>query len=314
VSVRETGGWARSTPGARRERAAANHIMKAPEGTSGIRQLDVRNWMKDRLSELIRHNAQEAIREGWECQIAGREIYCLAETSSTNFIALHLARQGAPEGTVVVADSQTAGRGRLGRAWLAPPGSSLLFSIVFRPPEGRPPFQTVMAVCLGMLRGLKAGAGLEARLKWPNDILLMGRKAGGLLAEGESEGGGPGFMVVGVGLNVNFIPSRVEGIPPEVTSVSEALGREADRSELLRHSLHGVDEEYAWLLHGSSPHARWCEALTTLGKDVLVEVGDERIRGRVERADEEGALWLSLADGASRRVLAGDVYHVREAG
>ncbi len=269
--------------------------------------------MKDQLSELIRNNVQEVIREGWECQLAGREIYCLAETSSTNYIALHLARQGAPEGTVVVADSQTAGRGRLGRAWLAPPGSSLLFSILFRPPDGRPPFQMVMAVCLGVLRGLKMGAGLEARLKWPNDILLTGRKAGGLLAEGESEGGGPGFVVVGVGLNVNFLPSRVAGIPADATSVSEALGREADRCELLRQVLQAIDEEYALCSRGASPHARWAEALATLGKDVLVEIGHERIRGRADRVDEEGALWLILASGEQRRVLAGDVSHLREA-
>ena len=111
--------------------------------------------MADRLSELLRRDEQDALRQGWACEIAGREIYCLVETSSTNHVALNLARQGAPEGTLVVADAQSAGRGRLGRAWLAPAGTSLLFSVIFRPP--RPPaFQTVMAVALGVVRGIAA--------------------------------------------------------------------------------------------------------------------------------------------------------------
>ncbi|MCX6027085.1 MAG: biotin--[acetyl-CoA-carboxylase] ligase [Chloroflexi bacterium] len=270
--------------------------------------------MADRLSELIRRDAQDALREGWACEIAGREIYCLVETSSTNHVALNLARQGALEGTVVVADAQSAGRGRLGRAWLAPPGTSLLFSIVLRPRPGPPPFQTVMAVALGVVRGLAAGTGLEASLKWPNDLLLGGRKAGGLLAEGEAEEGGFGFMVVGVGLNVNFYPRRVAGIPAEATSILEVLVREVDRCALLRHILQAVDEEYALFRRGVSPHARWAEALATLGKEVVVELAGDRIRGRAERADENGALWILEPGGSHRRILAGDVTHLRTVG
>jgi BirA family biotin operon repressor/biotin-[acetyl-CoA-carboxylase] ligase len=269
--------------------------------------------MTDRLSDLIQRDMQQQLREGWECQIAGREIYCLAETSSTNHVALNLGRQGAPEGAVVLADAQTAGRGRMGRTWIAPPGSSLLFSILFRPPEEPPAFQTVMAVALGILRGLQAGVGLQARLKWPNDLLIAGRKAGGLLAEGEREPGVPGFLVVGVGINVNFTPSRVEGIPPQATSVSEAMGGSVERCDLLRHILQGVDEEYAWFVRGRSPHARWCEALATLGAEVEVEVAGERLHGRAERADEEGALWVREAGAAPRRILAGDVIHLHAA-
>ncbi len=266
--------------------------------------------MTDRLSELIRSDMQQELREGWECQIAGREIYCLVETSSTNHVALHLGRQGAPEGALVVADAQTAGRGRMGRTWIAPPGSSLLFSILFRPPEEAPAFQTVMAVALGIVHGLREGANLEARLKWPNDLLIAGRKAGGLLAEGEQEPGVPAFMVVGAGINVNFDPSRVDGIPPQATSVSQAVGGHVERCELLRQILKGVDEEYAWFLHGRSPHARWCEALTTLGAEVEVEMAGERVRGRAERADEEGVLWVREPGAALRRIVAGDVIHL----
>jgi len=270
--------------------------------------------MADRLSELIRQDAQDALREGWACEIAGREIYCLVETSSTNHVALNLARQGALEGTVVVADAQSAGRGRLGRAWLAPPGSSLLFSIVFRPRPGPPPFQTVMAVALGVVRGLAVGTGLAVGLKWPNDFLLDGRKAGGLLAEGEAEEGRSGFMVVGVGVNVNFYPRSVAGIPAEATSVLEVLAREVDRCALLRHILQAVDEEYALFRRGASPHTRWVEALATVGQDVVVELGGEQIRGRAERADESGALWVVGPAGTHRRILAGDLIHIRTAG
>jgi BirA family transcriptional regulator, biotin operon repressor / biotin---[acetyl-CoA-carboxylase] ligase len=270
--------------------------------------------MTDRLSELIRRDMQQMLREGWECQIAGREIYCLVETPSTNHVALHLGRQGAPEGAVVLADAQTAGRGRMGRPWIAPPGSSLLFSILFRPPEAAPAFQTVMAVALGILRGLREGVNLEARLKWPNDLLIAGRKAGGMLAEGEREPGVPAFLVVGVGINVNFDPGRVEGIPPQATSIAQAAGGPVERCELLRHILKGVDEEYAWFLNGRSPHARWCEALVTLGSDVEVETAGARVRGRAERADEEGALWVRGPDAALQRIVAGDVIHLNAIG
>jgi BirA family biotin operon repressor/biotin-[acetyl-CoA-carboxylase] ligase len=269
--------------------------------------------MADRLSELLRRDAHDALREGWACQIAGREIYCLVETSSTNHVALNLARQGALEGTLVVADAQSAGRGRLGRMWLAPPGTSLLFSIVFRPPPGPHPFQTVMAVALGVVRGLAAGTGLAAGLKWPNDLLLDERKAGGLLAEGEAQEEQSAFVVVGVGVNVNFYPRSVAGIPAEATSILEVLAREVDRCALLRHILQGVDEEYAEFRRGISPHARWAEALATLGKEVVVELAGDRIRGRAERADEDGALWILEPGGAHRRILAGDVIHIRPA-
>jgi BirA family biotin operon repressor/biotin-[acetyl-CoA-carboxylase] ligase len=270
--------------------------------------------MADRLSELIRRDAQEGLREGWRCEIAGREIYCLVETSSTNHVALNLGRQGALEGTLVVADAQSAGRGRLGRAWLAPPGTSLLFSIIFRPPPGRPPFQTIMAVALGVARGIAAETGLVASLKWPNDVLLNGRKAGGLLAESEAQGALPEFMVVGVGLNVNFLARSVPGIPAEATSLLEASEREVDRCALLRRILQAVDEEYVQFRRGVSPYARWVEALATVGKEVVVELGRDQIRGRAERADESGALWVHEASGTQRRILAGDVTHLRTEG
>ena len=266
--------------------------------------------MADRLSELLRRDEQDALREGWACEIAGREIYCLVETSSTNHVALNLARQGAPEGTLVVADAQSAGRGRLGRAWLAPPGTSLLFSVIFRPPSGPPAFQTVMAVALGVVRGIAAETGLQASLKWPNDVLLNGRKAGGLLAESEAQNGLPGFMVVGVGLNVNFYTRSVSGIPAEATSLLEVLVREVDRCALMRRILQAVDEEYTQLRRGVSPHPRWLEALATLGKEVVVKLGKAQVRGRAERADEDGALWVVEAGGTHRRILAGDVIHL----
>ncbi len=116
------------------------------------------------------------------------------------------------------------------------------------------------------------------------------------------------------GLNVNFYPRDVTGIPAQATSLLEALGREVDRCALLRRILQTVDEEYAQLRRGISPHGRWVEALTTVGQEVVVELGGEQIRGRAERADESGALWVREPAGAQRRILAGDVIHVRPAG
>ncbi|MCL6639755.1 MAG: biotin--[acetyl-CoA-carboxylase] ligase [Candidatus Rokubacteria bacterium] len=216
---------------------------------------------------------------------------------STQTVAFDLAARGAPDRTVVVAEHQTAGRGRHGRSWLDEPGSSLLVSIVVRPPlppARWPLYGFVTAVAVAEALG---AAGLEARLKWPNDVLVGGAKIAGILLEAR----GDQALVVGIGLNVGQTAFPA-GLADGATSVVLAGGRTRDREVLLEAILAAFD---AWRRRleedGFEPvRARWSELSETLGRRVQVGAA----RGRALRLDDDGA--LVLADGAMlQRVVAG---------
>jgi BirA family biotin operon repressor/biotin-[acetyl-CoA-carboxylase] ligase len=240
----------------------------------------------------------------------GRPLYAFAQIGSTNDEARRLAEAGAPEGTLVVAEEQTAGRGRAGRRWLTPPGAALAFSLVLRPK-----LAAAEAGRLTMLAGLAAVEAIDAiapgvaALKWPNDVLAADQKAGGILVETEISGDRLDFAVVGIGLNVSFAPAP-EVVAFPATALEAAAGAPVDRGRLLRGILERLDEHYAHLpaQPGSDPlHARWAARLAWLGETVSVRQGEGETVGRAEAVDPDGALILRLASGAARRVRAGDV-------
>ncbi len=233
------------------------------------------------------------------------------ECESTNDEVRKLADAGEPEGALVVADFQTAGRGRMGRVWQAPRGSSLLFSLLLRPPiEPGRALQAVMAASLGAAEGIRRACDLPACLKWPNDILIRGKKAGGILCELGLEGVTLKYVIVGVGLNVNFDPRTVEGIPPEATSIQRELGRPQPRGSLLRAVLEEIEPRYRAVCRGESLREEWARALETIGRRVRVTLPDGEIDGTAESVDDSGALVLRLDDSSLRTILAGDVVHV----
>jgi len=243
--------------------------------------------------------------------LLSRSVRFLPECASTNIIAREAAAAGGPEGLLVLTDYQTAGRGRGDRAWHSPAGSSLLFSLLLRPPI--PPsraLQSAMAVSLGVVEGIRLECGLTARLKWPNDILISGRKAGGILCELGLAGEKLDYAIVGVGLNVNFDPRGVAGIPPDATSILLELGRPQPRTALLRAILGEMEPLYRAVCRGESLRAEWARTLETLGLYVRVSLPEEEITGKAERVDEDGALILRLRNRSQRTILAGDVVHV----
>jgi BirA family biotin operon repressor/biotin-[acetyl-CoA-carboxylase] ligase len=240
-----------------------------------------------------------------------RAVIFFPEVSSTNDEARALAEAGEPEGALVVTDFQTAGRGRMHRTWQAPRGSSLLFSILLRPPiEPSRALLPVMAASLGVMEGIRCVCGLGARLKWPNDILMDGKKAGGILCELGLDGQTLEYVIVGIGLNVNFDPRRIEGIPPDATSIQSVLGRPQPRAELLRAILAEIEPRYGKLRCGESLREEWARALETLGRRVKVTLPEEKFTGTAESVEESGGLVIALEDGTRRTVLAGDVVHV----
>ncbi len=233
------------------------------------------------------------------------EVRGFAEIDSTNRYLLDEARAGAPAGLVVVADHQTAGRGRLGRTWVAPPGSSLLLSVLLRPdtPVERR-HGLVMAAGLAMAEAVEATTGVVAGLKWPNDLLVGDRKLGGVLAEATGDA-----LVVGIGVNLEW-----HDVPSELAAIATACnlegGRPVDRADVLGAFL---DRYAVHLADLGSAHARYEARLTTLGRRVRVEQTTGELVGVATGIDELGRLVVQLDAGGTEIVSAGDVVHLRPA-
>jgi BirA family biotin operon repressor/biotin-[acetyl-CoA-carboxylase] ligase len=247
-----------------------------------------------------------ALKDALATQVVGRRIVHLPVASSTNEVAKTLARRRAREGTVVIAEEQTAGKGRLGRGWTAPAGTSLLLSVILRPTRAQLP-QLIMLSSLAACRAVEGVTGLAARLKWPNDILVNGRKLGGILTEVDLLGNRPRFAVVGIGLNVNFDVGAVPEIRESATSVSLELGRDFPRQELLLALLRELDDLYLALRRGQSLREEWRGRLETLGRWIRVTGRGGVEEGWAEDVDEGGRLLLRRADGSLVALSEGEV-------
>lgn len=235
------------------------------------------------------------------------------ETASTNAIVAERAQAGAPDGLVVVADHQTAGRGRLDRTWETPPGSALTFSMLLRPsaPTRSWPWLPLLTG-YAVDKALKA-EGFQAGVKWPNDVLIGERKVAGILVERLETPDGPA-AVVGVGLNAGM--SADELPVPTATSLRVESGIEPDRTTLLLSVLSAIREAYdAWEVGGDMGgmrlHESYAAACVTVGQQVRVELPDGRVlEGRALEIDPTGQLVVDTPGGLER-VGAGDVVHVR---
>ena len=229
--------------------------------------------------------------------------------------ARRLAESGAAEGTLVVADTQTSGRGRFNRPWASPPDSNLTFSIVLRPsPETLRDVN--MAATVALVRCIRASTGLESTVKWPNDVRIGGRKVSGVLVEGALGIDGSGYVVLGVGLNVNYDPTPVLDPPAEATSLARELGRPVVRLDVLRAFLREFDGLYRTLDAGDSLYQEWRSCLDTLGHTVRVRWGDPDSaepgqafieEGLAVDVDRNGDLVLRRADGSTVALNAGEV-------
>lgn len=253
--------------------------------------------------------SKETIQDGLKTQYMGRTLVFLPETASTNDEARRLAKSGAPDGTLVIADYQTAGRGRAARRWEAPPGSSLLMSLVFRPALVPQQVQRMTMICgLAIADVLESEYGLEPALKWPNDVLVGGAKVGGILTEVLLDAHRVECVITGIGLNVNLDPAELPGeLVMQATSLSQALGRTVARLPLLRAVLQRIEARYSALKAGHSPHDEWVQRLGTLGQSVVVTSGGTILEGVAEGVNSDGALLVRLGDGRLHTVVAGDV-------
>jgi BirA family biotin operon repressor/biotin-[acetyl-CoA-carboxylase] ligase len=245
----------------------------------------------------------------------GRPALVFERIGSTNDLAREYARAGAEDGLLLLAEEQTAGRGRLDRSWWAPPRTCLLMTLLLRPAL---PLQRVgqLTMCLGLgaAEGIAQVTGVTAQLKWPNDLLVGGRKLGGMLTELDADGGKLNYAVLGLGLNVNVDFAR-DGAPADVaplaTSLLQETGREVDRLALLAAILARTEGWYDAALAGQSPHEAWAARLDTLGRRVRVAMTAGALEGVAVGVTPEGALLVREDGGAVRTVWSGDVTGVR---
>jgi BirA family transcriptional regulator, biotin operon repressor / biotin---[acetyl-CoA-carboxylase] ligase len=250
----------------------------------------------------------EAISRGLDTRLIARRVFYLEQVTSTNNLARQHAEAGEPEGTLVIADEQTAGRGRLGRSWIAPARSSILLSLILRPTlEPSQIARVTMAVSLATCDGIRYATGLEAQIKWPNDILLNGHKCGGILAETSTTGERVEYVIAGLGLDVNFAAAKVDGIPADATTLSDETGREVPRLPLTQAILRATEHYYLRIQSGEDLHKEWLARLVTLNQHVRAQTPGGTEEGLAEGVDPEGALLLRRIDGSLVRLMAGDV-------
>ncbi len=242
----------------------------------------------------------------------GRPLWHYETVASTMPLAHDLAAQGAPDGTAIVAEEQTAGRGRRGRAWQAPSGSALLCSLICRPPL--PPerlFLLVAAIGVGLCEGVERATGLRTQIKWPNDLLLDGRKLAGVLCESRLGGAGLHHAVVGFGLNINLRAADLPAVPPGAlppTSLAIAQGAALPHLATVATLFAALDDVYdlLWTGQGEAIRARWEARLAGRGEMVRVITDNGARTGRFVGVGPDGALLLDTAAGRAE-LLVGDV-------
>ena len=244
-------------------------------------------------------------------KVVGRDIRVFKETTSTNDVMDKLARDGVKEGVVVFAESQTRGRGRLGRKWISPAKRGLWFSVLLRP-NLRPQEATRLTVAsaTALARAIRQQTGVVPAIKWPNDILIRGKKVAGVLTEMSAETDRVRHVILGIGLDVNLLAAE---FPLELRKLATSLriesGQMVDRPALATAVLRELDCDYARACGSgfAALAAEWEAQCATLGQNVSIHLGDRTIKGRAESLDDDGSLLVRTQHGRLERIIGGDV-------
>ena len=288
--------------------AVWKHIRTLKELGYRIKAVPSRGY---RLESCPDRLIAEEISAGLETIRIGNNIICLGKTDSTNLTAFQLGEQGAAEGTVVIAEEQSRGKGRLGRHWESPDGVNLYCSIILRPPimpSKAPQFALLSSVAVA--KTIEATTSLSPRIKWPNDILVNGMKVSGMLNEMSAEMEKINFIVLGIGVNLNM---RREQFPDDLRHPASSLflesGKPVYRVEFARALITALDRLYdAYLKEGITPiREQWVARSAFLGKRIIVSFQKVECSGVAAGIDDNGALLLERDDGVIEKILAGDV-------
>jgi BirA family biotin operon repressor/biotin-[acetyl-CoA-carboxylase] ligase len=257
----------------------------------------------------------EQIRDGLSTRWLGRTIHCYDAVESTNLIAIKLAQQGEPEGSVVLADQQLSGRGRGSRSWHSPAGVGIYCSIVLRPkmPPAKAQLLTLMAG-VSIVEAIALKTGLSPRVKWPNDILINDKKVAGILLESRVSAGQIGYSVIGFGINVNNSSADFpEDIRVNASSLLMELKKPVDRSTLVIEIFSELERLYHRFQRKDFPVIleQWRHYSSTLGQRVRIWQKDKATEGIAVDLTEDGGLLLKLEGGKQIVIHAGDVEHLR---
>ncbi len=291
-------------------RTAINkHIKKLKDEGYQIESSTKKGYCFKGFGDLLLSNE---IPDGLDTQIFGKqEIVCLKETDSTNLQAKELASKGAPEGTLVIAEKQTSGRGRKGRTWFSPQGHGIYASLILRPalsPAEAPGITLITAVAAA--EALISLTRLPIRIKWPNDLLVNGKKLAGILTEISTEMDAVDYIIVGFGLNVNTprddFPKEIRNI---ATSVLIESGTVFSRINIIQSFLKHYETYYDIFKKGGFAEVRnkWKELTDIIGRKVMVEKVGKTYSGKVVDVDNDGVLILKDETGRSHRIFSGDL-------
>jgi len=286
------------------------HIKSLEREGFGIEAVPSQGYKITTTPDILRPGD---IKPGLKTAVIGKKIQFLPEVASTNTLAMEMAADGAPEGTLVIAETQTGGKGRLGRKWISPKGN-LYLSVVLRPniPIHKAPLITLTGA-VAVASAIRTTCGLKAGIKWPNDILLSDKKVSGLLTEMSAEQDRIRHIVLGIGIDVNM---EMGELPPEVRSLTTTLAAEAgakiNRTALLQQILRDLDRWYQKFLDNDAEVLEeWKKLNTTVGNRITVSGAREALEGLAQGVDRDGRLVVRLDDGTIRTVAAGDVTIVK---
>jgi len=251
------------------------------------------------------------IAHGLNTKFIAKKIHYFDYLVSTMDMAMQLGMKLAPHGTLVLAESQTKGRGRLGRSWFSPKYKGIYLSLILRPkisPSASPVLTLLSAVSI--CEAIKNIAGLDAQIKWPNDVFICNKKIAGILTEMNAEVDKVNFVVIGIGLNVN---NDKKSLIAQATSLKEQAGQPLSRVLLLQELLRRIESNYS-LLEDKGSQAiidKWRNFSLTLGRRVKVYYQDKHIEGQAVDVDKDGALLIRKDSGLMQKVFSGDVMHCR---
>ena len=282
------------------------HIKSLERDGFGIEAVPSQGYRITSEPDILRQND---IKQGLKTKVMGKEIHLFPEIASTNTLAMEMASRGSAEGTVVIAELQTSGKGRLGRKWVSPKGN-LYLSIILRPdiPMHKAPIITLMGA-VAVTSAIRNMCGVQAAIKWPNDILIANKKVSGLLTEMSAEQDRIRHLVIGIGVDVNMeLGTLPPDIRPLVTTLSAEVGIKINRTALLREILRELDRWYqAFLKNSADVLEEWEKLNMTIGNPIAVSGAGEMLAGLAQGIDNEGRLVVKLDNGTVRTVAAGDV-------
>ena len=257
------------------------------------------------------HFSADVIKANLGTRFMGQELHFYNTLPTTMDMADEKANAGTPEGTVVIADHQTAGRGRFDRTWITPKGDTIAVSVILRP-TAKEVSKLHMAAALAVVRSIERSCGLSPRIKWPNDVLIDGKKVSGILLASSFLGDRLSYVNVGIGINVNIEQDIVSQISPPATSLSLEVGKPVSRLAVFCALMEELESHYLSLRRSYNILDQWKHYVVTLGQDVQIMWRREDLQGYVERGfaesvNEEGSLLLRLSDGTLKTLVAGEV-------